>query len=266
MQFLRFKAPLSRVSMNIFASQMPGLSGYMGKIKYSERMYILNRSPAMLKPIGLCNDVKEYLIARYRSPSAVNRTMWIESLRNNHGLSVCPMCGSTGLGSLDHFLPKDVYPEFSCFPYNLVPSCLTCNKSRSTKSANAAKGEEFVHPYFDEGLIRRIRLVVSIAPPYESPKFDLTCKGTFGVEACRVKSHLDSSINSDRFRETVSTYWSPWWRKVNREKNRSAAKVLLRREMSDNRSLGRNSWYVAFLTGLHRDNLALDWMRINLPR
>jgi len=30
---------------------------------------------------------------------------------------------------LDHYLPKSLYPHFSCHPYNLIPVCYFCNSS-----------------------------------------------------------------------------------------------------------------------------------------
>lgn len=39
----------------------------------------------------------------------------------------CPFCGISELSTLDHYLPKELYPEFSVFPKNLVPSCAVCN-------------------------------------------------------------------------------------------------------------------------------------------
>ena len=35
----------------------------------------------------------------------------------------CPFCGISESSTLDHYLPKEQYPEFSVFPKNLVPSC-----------------------------------------------------------------------------------------------------------------------------------------------
>jgi len=59
-----------------------------------------------------------------------------ETLSKNDGLYVCPVCDgtwmertSTGiLGSIDHFLPRSIYPALSVHPYNLLPICTTCNE------------------------------------------------------------------------------------------------------------------------------------------
>lgn len=61
-------------------------------------------------------------------------------LKENQGLEICPICDQTHYytyslkegkihATLDHFLPKSLYPHFACHPYNLVPTCHRCNSS-----------------------------------------------------------------------------------------------------------------------------------------
>lgn len=61
----------------------------------------------------------------------------------------CPLCDVGTVNTLDHHLPKKEYPILSVTPNNLVPSCMWCQKSKSTGyPANA--GEQTIHPYFDD--------------------------------------------------------------------------------------------------------------------
>ncbi|MEZ8448970.1 hypothetical protein AB6C93_24405 [Vibrio splendidus] len=47
--------------------------------------------------------------------------------RNEHGLNECPFCGNpVSPNTLDHFIPKNDWPEFSIFPNNLIPQCRDC--------------------------------------------------------------------------------------------------------------------------------------------
>lgn len=39
----------------------------------------------------------------------------------------CPYCGQQVVKTLDHYLPKTLYPTYAITPYNLVPSCEACN-------------------------------------------------------------------------------------------------------------------------------------------
>jgi hypothetical protein len=56
----------------------------------------------------------------------------------------CPMCGHRDVTTLDHYLPKSRYPALAVNPVNLVPSCVECNK---TKSSNVSAT---LHPYYDD--------------------------------------------------------------------------------------------------------------------
>ena len=59
----------------------------------------------------------------------------------------CPICGvSFGYSqvTLDHILPKSVYPSLAILPINLVPICYYCNTRKNKKI-----GERVFHPYFE---------------------------------------------------------------------------------------------------------------------
>ncbi|WP_371639768.1 HNH endonuclease [Streptomyces virginiae] len=60
----------------------------------------------------------------------------------------CPLCGQRTVTTLDHHLPKALYPALSVDPLNLVPACADCNKLKLDK-APGSSGEETLHPYFD---------------------------------------------------------------------------------------------------------------------
>lgn len=67
------------------------------------------------------------------------RQEMLRAFRNcNEDLHICPACDESGyytisderiFTTLDHYFPKDVYPHFACHPYNLIPTCYTCNSS-----------------------------------------------------------------------------------------------------------------------------------------
>ncbi|MBJ7297429.1 MAG: hypothetical protein JHC73_14185 [Dolichospermum sp.] len=63
-------------------------------------------------------------------------------------LGKCPFCGLGQASTLDHYLPKSKYPQFSVLPFNLVPCCKDCNTGKSTAIATTAEGQS-LHPYFD---------------------------------------------------------------------------------------------------------------------
>lgn len=63
----------------------------------------------------------------------------------------CPFCGIGESSTLDHYLPKEQYPEYSVFPPNLVPCCSPCNTCKRDKILDDDTDVRlFVHPHFDQ--------------------------------------------------------------------------------------------------------------------
>ena len=60
---------------------------------------------------------------------------------------VCPYCNAALVDSLDHALPRAVYPEFSVLPQNLVPACVSCNRKKGD-NCFIRTGLNLMHPYF----------------------------------------------------------------------------------------------------------------------
>lgn len=62
----------------------------------------------------------------------------------------CPFCGISESSTLDHYLPKEQYPEFSVFPKNLIPSCAACNtRKRDRILIEGTNVRMFLHPCYD---------------------------------------------------------------------------------------------------------------------
>lgn len=62
----------------------------------------------------------------------------------------CPFCGISESSTVDHYLPKEKYPEFSVFPKNLVPSCAVCNtRKRDRVFEDGSNVRMFLHPCYD---------------------------------------------------------------------------------------------------------------------
>lgn len=62
----------------------------------------------------------------------------------------CPLCDlGVEPSELDHFLPKSQYPLLSVTPENLIPSCIVCNKRKSSNFTNDYYSIPF-HPYYED--------------------------------------------------------------------------------------------------------------------
>lgn len=111
-----------------------------------------------------------------------------------HG--ICPLCSQRIATTLDHHLPKALYPRLSVVPVNLVPSCTDCNKLKRSKYPVSSL-QETLHPYFDkiENVTWLDAKVIQTSPPiinyFVKPhvKWDSMLKN-------RVKNHFESlSLN-----------------------------------------------------------------------
>lgn len=61
---------------------------------------------------------------------------------------VCPYCGARQTTTVDHFLSKNNYPNYSVTPLNLLPCCSDCNKNKSDNDEDISSlSEVFFHPY-----------------------------------------------------------------------------------------------------------------------
>lgn len=64
-------------------------------------------------------------------------------------LGKCPYCGQRNVSTLDHYLDKKKYPKYTVTPYNLIPSCSDCNKTKLSDNPEES-GKYYVHPYYDK--------------------------------------------------------------------------------------------------------------------
>jgi 5-methylcytosine-specific restriction endonuclease McrA len=61
---------------------------------------------------------------------------------------ICPFCDHRPVSTLDHLLPKRLFPALAVAPNNLVGACADCNKAKLA-FAPTAEEEVVLHPYFD---------------------------------------------------------------------------------------------------------------------
>lgn len=91
----------------------------------------------------LTETYSSYMVGKGKSARVI-----YDFLLSQSPLGKCPFCGFGHATTLDHYLPKAKYPQFSVLPFNLVPSCKDCNTGKRTAIATTAK-DQSLHPYFD---------------------------------------------------------------------------------------------------------------------
>lgn len=97
----------------------------------------------------LKQDDKEDMKSLYRYKSKhiqdLNNEVLIE---NGYANNFCPLCGVNLCNTMDHFIPQTSYPLFVVHPLNLIPSCDTCNKEKSSIIKDGDK-RKFWNVYLD---------------------------------------------------------------------------------------------------------------------
>ncbi|MFG2399334.1 HNH endonuclease [Streptomyces lydicus] len=86
------------------------------------------------------------LLDRGRPLEDLRHSIFRTALSRN---SRCPLCERAQVCALDHFLPKNHFPEYSILADNLVPVCERCNRLKGDE-CDRVDGLLMFHAYFDE--------------------------------------------------------------------------------------------------------------------
>jgi hypothetical protein len=131
---------------------------------------------------------------------------FIDDLRDS-ARGACPMCGSDGNGTLDHYLPKAEYPEFSFFSLNLIPACFRCNVRRRANYMGVHAQERPLHPYYDNYAAQRI-LSASVVGPLNIPVFKAIPWNPPPGMAVLIRWHIENVVEPAGFARHCQQRWS----------------------------------------------------------
>jgi hypothetical protein len=161
--------------------------------------------PWNIAPLPIPEHLKNTLIKHYEV-TPKGRLEFIDEFRRKLSPVVCIMCGGFGNGTLDHYLPKSMYPEYSFFSKNLIPSC-NCNSLRGTAVKGATSPERAIHPYFDNFLDQRLYQSV-FKGKFETPIISIEVLDNNHPKVDLLQFHLDKVINNDATQGWFEKYWS----------------------------------------------------------
>ena len=71
------------------------------------------------------------------------------SKNSNRETIMCPICGSEAVYELDHYVPREVMPEYSVHVRNLIPLCHRCNHLKLDEWLNDKKKRIVFNAYYD---------------------------------------------------------------------------------------------------------------------
>ncbi|PGU51915.1 hypothetical protein COD70_26255 [Bacillus cereus] len=158
------------------------------------------------------NEMKKLYSEKLVSKSSPGRLLYDE-LMNAPAHGRCPLCGHGTVSTLDHHLPKSMYPSLAITPINLVPACRDCNTTKLEDLPTSAN-EETIHPYFDS--IENERwLYAQVKETAQAPiHFYVDTPECWDITLSnRVKNHFESFQLNQLYtiqaaRELVTRKWS----------------------------------------------------------
>lgn len=132
------------------------LSAISVRVQDYYKSYLENTGAlAGLTSAALTEVEKEDLLHCYVSPTAPLSVLKTD-IRAHHKsthpsrAAVCQYCGlSYNVSSFDHYLPKELFPEFATLSANLVPSCHACNQAKGTAWVDEHGMRKIISFYFD---------------------------------------------------------------------------------------------------------------------
>ncbi|TRW17729.1 HNH endonuclease [Glacieibacterium frigidum] len=183
----------------------------------------------------------------------------ITRIRQTVGILCCPMCGSPTIGTLDHYLPRDEFPEFSVLPCNLVPACGLCNSGAKGKTfKGTAPPERFLHPYFETTTEKEIWQIL-VQPPYAAATFLPTASPTVpSVMLAAVQFHL-ANVFGPAFHTQMATYWSTMADEIREHVDDlgfTYDQAWAFAQKTSDRSFAVNGWRSALIRGIITDPAA----------
>ena len=217
-------------------------------------------NPHAVAPMGLGKalaDAQYSLYDNRRSGRA------LKSMRRRR-LPCCPVCGSPQVpSSLDHYLPRKYYPEFSILRLNLVSACGACNSDEKGTTVAGTDPARFVHPYFDVWL-REPLWRVEIVRPLRAATFQaVPMPGLPADRHAIVTFHLENVLG-DVFDRTMESEWARYPDHIVTHQPKPSFKKrrrYLERELElAIRARGPNAWASAFLRGVLFDQEATTYL------
>lgn len=154
--------------------------------------------PITVRPIH-----KKSLLHTYSSSTKPLRDLK-EALESSIAAARCPFCQISESSTLDHYLPKERYPEFSVLPQNLIPCCSNCNTHKRAlildKNTNI---RFFIHPYYDViPNINFIKLHISFINNKLTLSYSVYNNGNLtAAQYSHLKNHFDKLNLAERFRK-----------------------------------------------------------------
>lgn len=208
--------------------------------------------PWSLTPAQFSKEEQEKLYALYdtrRRGGPIERIRWQET-----GYSTCAVCGSAGGRSLDHALPRSVYPEFSITRENLVPACTICNSDqKGTTYKGNQYGQRLIHPYYDSWASDAL-WQVEFGSDLSAPEFRAVPKPGLDARLVAIVEYHLAQVLGRQWRDSSSRYLASLpltlRNRIGKELTVAQTEAELHTRLADEvAEKGHNAWQPALLRG-----------------
>lgn len=235
--------------------------------------YIENKGdPSKVSPLDLLPHTKTDDEAKKRKKSLIGlyspkkgKTPYeiLAKMRRDHGLLCCPSCGEAGVpGTLDHYLPKDEFPEFSIALVNLTPMCSECQGEKGIDYKTKGGLKKYIHPYYDEVDTPLYKVV--FFTPYTMPTFSIVVNEDLNEPLLSlVKEHI-SGINLDvRFKRFCKTKYLHLLKMAKRNRDSSrpiGLNTVIELSLQGEEDKAINCWEAIFYRSVLEDGNLLEFL------
>ncbi|WP_094108537.1 HNH endonuclease [Lonsdalea iberica] len=241
------------------------------KISENYNLYenMINSYDVKLPDSSLLEYSKSLIEYYEKAPSKLNKLLL--KRRNEHELSYCPYCGNPMTpDTLDHFIPKGNWPEFSIFPNNLVPQCRGCAPVKGEHYfCDENNSAIFVHPiYFDFLENFRFSLLVSLNAEGNDISISVKLRRVKNTQECdqnRVILHVEKLKIKSRIINYCLKDFRQWKRRlsnVNFDVRTALEQRLIEIPQSD---IGKD-WQSAFYYALLQNQSVINYMNSHCPK
>lgn len=117
----------------------------------------------------LDHEKKAYL-SLYENKTTSSREL-LNKIKENFIKESCPYCGIGGVPeTIEHILPKEIYPQYSIFSKNLIPCCNACNSYKSMNIKSSENNEFCTYNFYEDEIPTEEYLEVTIDIINKIPK------------------------------------------------------------------------------------------------
>lgn len=221
------------------------------------------------KPVKLPKSWRKALLGcyRYNVPEIVAMRMAV--MDKGYGIidSVCPCCTIDSYSTMDHYLPKELFPIHAVNPLNLMPCCQVCNDYKGTK-VRGKNGERLFLNLYSDILPREQYLFVEFKFINDLPNIVFKVENRNGIDPelfALIKSHYKGLHLLERFARASGKIVQDLAITIRNHSARMADEAVKEEIEADaealKRSFGYNFWEAILKISCAKDSAMYNYLK-----